>query len=161
MPGGGFIRANKIDDPFFFDLIAFRAGLSSFCPAPTAPATVRQGVNFFRGVDTLAIALELPRSFFGTNNIGVWARTALDTGVQVDRMGKDLKAKDEQITRRTAERDEAAGQFKALKDELRELMAKAENGMKPVEGSSTVPVIPTSNVKPDLPAIPDVPKPGK
>ena len=87
------------------------------------------------------------------------ARTTLL--VQVDRMGKDLKSRDEQITQRTAERDQAAGQFKALKDELRELMAKAENGMKPVEGSSTVPVIPTSNVKPDLPAIPDVPKPGK
>ena len=28
-------------------------------------------------------------------------------------------------------------------------------------GSPTVPVIPTSNVKPDLPAIPDVPKAGK
>ena len=87
------------------------------------------------------------------------ARTTLV--MQVDRLGKDLKARDEQITQRTAERDEAAGQFKALKDELRELMAKAENGMKPVEGSSSVPVIPTSNVKPDLPAIPDVPKPGK
>ena len=50
---------------------------------------MRQGVNFFRGLNTLAIALELPRSFFGTNNIGVWARTSLaETGVQVDRMGR-------------------------------------------------------------------------
>ena len=87
------------------------------------------------------------------------ARTALV--LQVDRLGKDLKAKDEQIGQRTAERDQAAGQFRALKDELRELMAKAENGMRPVEGSTGVPVIPTSNVKPDLPAVPDVPKPGK
>jgi hypothetical protein len=88
VPGGGFIRANVIDDPFFFDLIAFRAGLSSLCPAPTPPATTRTGVNFFRGLNTLAIALELPRSFFGSNNIGVWARTSLDNGVQVDRMGR-------------------------------------------------------------------------
>jgi hypothetical protein len=87
VPGGGFVRANKIDDPFFFDLIAFRAGLSSLCPAPVPPSTTRQGVNFFRGLDTLAIAIELPRSFFPTNNIGVWARTALN-GVQVDRMGR-------------------------------------------------------------------------
>ena len=87
------------------------------------------------------------------------ARTTL--AVQVDRLGKDLKAKDEQIARRTAERDEAAGQFRALKDELRLLMAKAENGMRPVEESQSVPVIPTSNVKPDLPTIPDVPKPDK
>jgi septal ring factor EnvC (AmiA/AmiB activator) len=86
------------------------------------------------------------------------ARTALST--QVDRLGKETKAKDEQIATRTAERDLAAGQFKALKDELKELLAKAENGMKS-EGSPMVPVIPTSNVKPELPAIPDVPKPGK
>ena len=85
-------------------------------------------------------------------------RTALV--VQVDRMGKDLRARDEQITQRTAERDQAAGQFKALKDELRELLAKAENGMKS-ESSPSVSVIPTSNTKPDLPAIPDVPKPSK
>ena len=83
VPGGGFIRANKIDDPFFFDLIAFRAGLSTFCPGPTRTG----GTNFFRGLDTLAIAIELPRSFFGTNNIGVWSRTTLN-GAQVDRMGR-------------------------------------------------------------------------
>ena len=86
------------------------------------------------------------------------ARTALLT--QVDRLGKDLKAKDEQVATRTAERDQAAGQFKSLKDELRELLTKAENGMKS-EGSPTVPVIPTSNLKMELPAIPDVPKSGK
>ena len=86
------------------------------------------------------------------------ARTALLN--QVDRMGKDLKARDEQVAARTAERDQAAGQFKALKDELRELLTKAENGMKS-DGSPTVPVIPTSNVKPDLPAIPDVPRGGR
>jgi len=81
IPGGGFLRANNIDDPFFFDLIAFKNGLA-FCPG-----TARQGTNFFRGVNTLAIALELPRSFFGTDNIGVWARTALG-GAQIDRMGR-------------------------------------------------------------------------
>jgi chromosome segregation ATPase len=86
------------------------------------------------------------------------ARSALLT--QVDRLGKDLKVRDEQVVARTAERDQAAGQFKALKDELRELLAKAENGMKS-DGSPTVPVIPTSNLKPELPAIPEVPKPGK
>jgi septal ring factor EnvC (AmiA/AmiB activator) len=86
------------------------------------------------------------------------ARTALLN--QVDRLGKDLKARDDQLTTRTAERDQAAGQFKALKDELRELLAKADNGMKS-ESSPTVPVIPTSNPKPDLSAVPDVPKPGK
>jgi chromosome segregation ATPase len=86
------------------------------------------------------------------------ARTALLN--QVDRMGKDLKARDEQVATRTAERDQATGQYKALKDELRELLTKAENGMKP-DGSTAVPVIPTSNPKPDLPTVPDVPKSGK
>lgn len=81
LPGGGFVRANLIDDPFFFDLIAFRAGLGSLC-GPT-----RTGVNFFRGLNTMAIALELPRSLFGTNNLGVWSRTSLN-GQQVDRMGR-------------------------------------------------------------------------
>lgn len=81
LPGGGFLRANLIDDPFFFDLIAFRAGLGTLC-GPT-----RTGVNFFRGLNTMAIALEVPRSLFGTNNIGVWSRTALN-GQQVDRNGR-------------------------------------------------------------------------
>lgn len=84
LPGGGFVRANLIDDPFFFDLIAFRAGLTTFCPG-----AARQGVNFFRGLNTLAFALELPRSLFGGNNIGVWSRTALN-GAQVDRMGRPV-----------------------------------------------------------------------
>ena len=81
LPGGGFVRASLADDPFFFDLIAFKAGLGSLC-GPT-----RTGVNFFRGLNTMAIALEVPRSVFGTNSIGVWARTALN-GQQVDRMGR-------------------------------------------------------------------------
>ena len=82
LPGGGAIRANLADDPFFFDLLAFRAGLNTFCPG-----AARQGTNFFRGVNTLAIALELPRSVFANNTIGVWARTFLN-GVQIDRMGR-------------------------------------------------------------------------
>jgi uncharacterized protein DUF4331 len=82
LPGGGAIRANLIDDPFFFDLLAFRAGLGTFCPGAS-----RQGTNFFRGLNTLAIALELPRSVFPGNNIGVWARTFVD-GAQFDRMGR-------------------------------------------------------------------------
>ena len=81
LPGGGFVRANLIDDPFFFDLIAFRAGLGSLC------GSTRTGVNFFRGLNTMAIALEVPRSMFGTDNIGVWARTALN-GQQIDRNGR-------------------------------------------------------------------------
>jgi chromosome segregation ATPase len=69
---------------------------------------------------------------------------------------REAKVKDEQLQARTAERDQAAGQFKALKDELKELLTKAENGMK--EPSPTVPLIPTSNARPDLPTVPDAPQ---
>jgi hypothetical protein len=85
LPGGGFIRANEIDDPFFFDFIAFRSGLGNLCGG----AGGNTGVNFFRGLNVTAIAVELPRSLFGTNNIGVWARTALD-GQQIDRNGRPV-----------------------------------------------------------------------
>ncbi len=85
LPGGGFIRANEIDDPFFFDFIAFRSGLGNLCGGPGGTT----GVNFFRGLNVTAIALELPRSLFGTNNIGVWARTALG-GQQIDRNGRPV-----------------------------------------------------------------------
>jgi hypothetical protein len=83
LAGGGFIRANETDDPFFFDLIAFRAGLGSLCGG----AGGNTGINFFRGLNVMSIAVELPRSLFGGNNIGVWARTAVD-GQQIDRMGR-------------------------------------------------------------------------
>ena len=83
LPGGGFIRASESDDPFFFDLIAFRAGLGTFCGG----AGGSTGVNFFRGLNTMSIAVELPRSLFGGNNIGVWARTVVN-GQQFDRMGR-------------------------------------------------------------------------
>lgn len=82
LPGGGFLRANEIDDPFFFDFIAFRSGLGNLCRGNT-------GVNFFRGLNVTAIAVEVPRSIFGTNNIGVWARTAIN-GTQIDRNGRPV-----------------------------------------------------------------------
>jgi hypothetical protein len=40
-------------------------------------------------LNVTAIALELPRSVFGANNIGVWARTFLD-GQQIDRNGRPV-----------------------------------------------------------------------
>ncbi len=58
--GGGTLRAGRFDDPFFFDLLAFRNGLA-FCPGGV-------GTNFFRGLDTLAIVLELPSTHFGTSH---------------------------------------------------------------------------------------------
>jgi hypothetical protein len=76
--GGGSLRADLFDDPFFFDLIAFRNNLK-FCSDGV-------GTNFFAGLNTLAIVLELPSSMLGTT-IGVWARTELHDQ-QLDRMGR-------------------------------------------------------------------------
>ena len=76
---GGTLRAGRFDDPFFFDLLSFRNGLA-FCPGGV-------GTNFFRGLDTLAIVLELPSAHFGTSQIGVWGLTS-QGGKTIDRMGR-------------------------------------------------------------------------
>jgi hypothetical protein len=64
------------DDPFFFDLNAFLT--VDFC---------NPGTNFFNGLNISAIVLEVPSSWLGSSNIGVWARTLLNDQ-QVDRMGR-------------------------------------------------------------------------
>jgi hypothetical protein len=77
IPGGGQFRADRFDDPFFFDFVGFRAGLQ-FSPSTS--------VDFFRGFNTLAIVLEVPRALFGVDPIGVWAVTKAPR--QVDRSGR-------------------------------------------------------------------------
>ena len=76
IPGGGMLRAGVFDDPFFFDLNAFLA--VDFC---------NPGTNFFNGLNISAIVLEVPSSWLGSSNVGVWARTVLNDQ-QVDRMGR-------------------------------------------------------------------------
>jgi hypothetical protein len=76
IPGGGKLTAGVFDDPFFFDLNAFLA--VDFC---------NPGTDFFEGLNISAIVLEVPSSWLGSNNIGVWARTVQD-GQQIDRMGR-------------------------------------------------------------------------
>lgn len=83
--GGGQVRAGLFDDPFFFDLNAF-LGAYPFCEAPGGPAG-SSGSDFFAGLNVSAIVLEVPSSTFGSDNIGVWARTLFE-GAQVDRMGR-------------------------------------------------------------------------
>jgi hypothetical protein len=79
IPGGGMLHAGVMDDPFFFDLEGFLA--LDFCtPGETRP-------NFFAGLNVSAIVLEVPSSWFGATNIGVWARTVAN-GKQIDRMGR-------------------------------------------------------------------------
>lgn len=76
IPGGGWITAGVYDDPFFFDLAGFLA--LDFCTP---------GTNFFAGLNISAIVLEVPSSWLGSSNVGVWARTLLNDQ-QVDRMAR-------------------------------------------------------------------------
>lgn len=78
LSNGGQLSAGLYDDPFFFDLAAFRNNLA-FCPGG-------KGTNFFLGLNVMAIVLEVPSTELGTR-IGVWART-LKGGNQFDRMGR-------------------------------------------------------------------------
>ncbi|MEZ6131696.1 MAG: DUF4331 family protein [Planctomycetaceae bacterium] len=73
--GGGRLRADLFEDPFFFDLEGFNNGLSF------------TGTDFFAGADVTAIVLEVPRSALNGPNIAVSARTTVG-GSQFDRMGR-------------------------------------------------------------------------
>ncbi|TWU00114.1 hypothetical protein Pla108_10580 [Botrimarina colliarenosi] len=73
--GGGMVQAGVYDDPFFFDLNGFNDGLNF------------TGDDFFAGLDTSAIILELPSSLLGGPNLGIWATTT-QGGSQVDRVGR-------------------------------------------------------------------------
>jgi hypothetical protein len=85
LTGGGRARADLFDDPFFFDLQAFRdqvkgaGGSRTFCDAtPT---------NFFNGLNVSAIVLQVPTRRLGGAEVGVWGRTRVgDT--TIDRMGR-------------------------------------------------------------------------
>jgi hypothetical protein len=75
--------AGRRDDPFFFDLAAFRNGLQ-FCPGGV-------GTDFFLGRNVSSIVLELPSSLLTADaahpQVGVWAST--DAGeTQIDRLAR-------------------------------------------------------------------------
>jgi hypothetical protein len=83
LPGGGRLVAGIFDDPFFFDLLAFRLNLQFSQQSPS---------NFFRGLNTLAIVLEVPNSSFhgpdnGSGTYGLWCATSRGRR-QIDRMGR-------------------------------------------------------------------------
>jgi hypothetical protein len=74
--------AGRRDDPFFFDLAAFRNNLQ-FCPGGV-------GTDFFLGKNVSSIVLELPSRMLTRGhdpNIGVWAATRAGK-TQIDRMGR-------------------------------------------------------------------------
>ncbi|HEV7280120.1 MAG TPA: DUF4331 family protein [Pirellulaceae bacterium] len=73
--GGGKLRADVFDDPFFFDLNGFENDLKF------------TGTDFFAGFLTSAIILEVPTSSLGATQFGLWGRTTI-RGDQFDRMGR-------------------------------------------------------------------------
>ncbi len=77
--GGRKLFAGLSDDPFFFDLNAFKAGLAFRNP----------GNNFFAGLNVTSIVLEVPKSDFAGSgtSAGVWAVTSKN-GTVIDRMGR-------------------------------------------------------------------------
>jgi len=70
--GGGKLFAGLRSDPFFFDLLGFRGSLG-LGPA-TNTLCDSDPTDFFAGLNTLAIVLEVPDSALG-RHIGVWATT--------------------------------------------------------------------------------------
>lgn len=85
--GGGRTTAGLFDDPFFFDLDAFKGAVlgsgngRTFCDGGTT--------DFFLGLNISAIVLRVPNSQLGGNGaaIGVWATTEAN-GTRVDQMGR-------------------------------------------------------------------------
>ena len=78
--------AGKRSDPFFFDLLGF---IGSVKGQGTRALNDGNETDFFAGLNTLAIVLEVPNSLIGGSgtNIGVWATTSVN-GVQADQMGR-------------------------------------------------------------------------
>lgn len=67
------VFAGPRDDPFFFDLTAFRKVIGG-----TASAFAKPGVDTFAGTNVLSVVIEVPKSMLGapaSGNISVWATT--------------------------------------------------------------------------------------
>lgn len=89
--GGGMVTAGLYDDPFFFDLDAFKGAVlgngngRTFCDGGTT--------DFFQGLNVSSMILRVPNAWVGGNgaDIGVWATTEVVKGgkwVQADQMGR-------------------------------------------------------------------------
>ncbi|HZM72188.1 MAG TPA: DUF4331 family protein [Candidatus Polarisedimenticolia bacterium] len=90
--GGAKVYAGLRDDPFFFDLVSFRAwrdpdGDGAFT---YTGSTTFAGIDTFRGANVSAIVLEIPDSWLGSS-ANFWGSTLLGGNV-IDRMGKPALA---------------------------------------------------------------------
>jgi hypothetical protein len=104
---GGKVFAGLRDDPFFFDLIGFKRGLAF---------SAETSRNFFDGLNTLAIVVEVPTASFGTltnSTLRVWARTKKGRN-QIDRMGRPaintvlISGPNKDLFNRTSPKDDVA-----------------------------------------------------
>lgn len=68
--GNMTVFAGVRDDPFFFDLAQFK-----HITMGEATAFNNPGTDTFAGFNVLAIVVELPKSAFGSNTLGVWGTT--------------------------------------------------------------------------------------
>ncbi len=76
--GGGRLRADLFEDPFFFDFLGFSQD----------PSMINfTGMDFFAGLNVSAIVIEYPRSRLGPDNISLNGRTTVN-GQQMDRLGR-------------------------------------------------------------------------
>jgi Domain of unknown function (DUF4331) len=84
--GGVTAFAGVRSDPFFFDLLGFLGTVKG-----QGTRTLNDGneSDFFVGLNTLAIVLEVPNTSIGGTgtNVGVWATTSVN-GVLADQMGR-------------------------------------------------------------------------
>ena len=83
---GAMTFAGVRSDPFFFDLLGF---IGSVKGQGTRTLNDGRQADFFAGLNTLAIVIELPNGSIGGSGttVGVWA-TTMSGGVQVDQMGR-------------------------------------------------------------------------
>ena len=80
------VTAGLFDDPFFFDLDAFKG----FDAEGDREFNDGAENDFFEGFNVTAIVLEIPSRVLGSQNISVWSATTEARGrkqLQVDRMG--------------------------------------------------------------------------
>jgi len=62
------VFAGPRDDPFFFDLVQYKAIL-----AGTASGFNNPGMDTFAGTNVMSLVVEVPKSKLGTGNINIWA----------------------------------------------------------------------------------------
>lgn len=141
--GGGRTRAGLFDDPFYFDLDAFKGQVlgngngRTFCDSNTH--------DFFLGLNIDAIILRVPNSELGGDGktIGVWASTEDSSGKQIDQMGRPaintvfnnttMDQSDRQLFNETRPAKMVGSGFRAhVKDVLTALGAADPNGLSQV-----------------------------